>query len=120
MTKSRKRSPEEFLPLSPASFHILLALVDGEQHGYAIMRAVAVATEGAVRLGPGTLYRVLSALLAGHLIEEVSPKKPNAEDERRRYYRLTPLGLRVVSEDARRLAAAVDIARAKRLVPRTA
>ena len=119
MTVSRRRTPAEFLPLSPSSFHILLALVDGEQHGYAIMRLVTAATDGTVRLGPGTIYRVVSTLLAGELIEEVSPKKRNAEDERRRYYRLTPLGLRVVSEDARRLAAAVDMARAKRLVPRT-
>jgi DNA-binding PadR family transcriptional regulator len=114
------RSTEAFLPLSPASSYILLALADGQQHGYAIMREVRALTREAVRLGPGTLYRVVSTLLSEGLIEEVASSNDSADDSRRRYYRLTRLGQRVLSDEARRLAAAVDIARAKRvLTPRT-
>jgi DNA-binding PadR family transcriptional regulator len=116
----RERSTDEFLPLSPASFYILLALADGRHHGYAIMREVRSLTRNVVRLGPGTLYRVVSTLLSDGLIEEIASSKPASDDDsRRRYYQLTKLGQRVLSDDARRLAAAVDIARAKRvLTPR--
>ena len=109
------RDPDDLLPLTSATFHILLALVDGEQHGYAIMRDVRQSTDGAVRLGPGTLYRAIQSLLGKALIEE-SLRRPAAdEDQRRRYYRLTPFGRRVLAAEARRMALAVARARAKRV-----
>lgn len=105
------------LPLSPATFHILLSLVDGERHGYAIMHDVADRTDGAVRLGPGTLYGSLKRLLeAGLVSEDAERADPALGDERRRYYRLTPRGLGVVRAEAHRLAAMVRAARAKNLI----
>jgi|SRR3954471_10028825 DNA-binding PadR family transcriptional regulator len=98
-------------PLSPASFHILLALAGGEQHGYAIMRDVRTATDDAVRLGPGTLYRVIESLLKAGLIQEFEREKRSPDDTRRRYYRLTPVGRRRLRAEAQRLANAVSLAR---------
>src|SRR5438045_9760854 len=88
-------TPESQLPLAPASFQILLALVDGERHGYSIMKEVTARTDGAVRMGPGTLYGALKRLLEGGLVEE-SEQRSDAElgDERRRYYRLPKFRLR--------------------------
>src|SRR4026209_2692118 len=89
-------SPESFLPVPPATFQILLALADGELHGYAIMQDVAQRSDGAVRLGPGTLYGALKRLLEARLVEESGERAtPGRDDERRRYYRLTPLGVAV-------------------------
>jgi DNA-binding PadR family transcriptional regulator len=109
--------PEDFLPLTPAVFHVLLALADGERHGYAIMREVAEHTDGKMKMGPGTLYGTIKRLLEAKLIEE-SDERPDAklDDERRRYYRLTGLGERVVKAEAQRHEAIVAIARGKRLV----
>ncbi len=105
------------MPLPPATFHILLALADGELHGYAIMKGVAARSEGAVRLGPGTLYGSLKRLLEAGLVEEGGERAdPERGDERRRYYRLTPLGLSVVRAEARRLDAMVRAARRKKLI----
>lgn len=110
-------TPEAHLPLTPATFHILLALADGERHGYAIMREVAEDTAGAVRLGPGTLYGSLKRLLQARLVEEGAERAdPDAADERRRYYRLTEQGLAVARAEARRLATMVEAARQKRLI----
>ena len=111
------RDPESLLPLTPAVFHIMLALADGERHGYGIMQEVAALTDGALRLGPGTLYGSIKRMLADGLIEETD-ERPDAEldDERRRYYRLTDFGQRVAQLDARRLARLVDEARARRLL----
>lgn len=110
-------TPESHLPLAPATFEILLALVDGERHGYAIMKEVAQRTEGAVRLGPGTLYGALKRLLEGGLVEEGGERAdPELGDERRRYYRLTKFGLRVARAEARRLDAMVRAARSKKLI----
>lgn len=110
-------APEAHLPLTPATFHILLALLDGERHGYAIMREVAERTEGTVRLGPGTLYGSLKRLLeAGLVVEGAERADPEAGNERRRYYRLTEHGLAVVRAEARRLEAIVRAARQKRLI----
>jgi DNA-binding PadR family transcriptional regulator len=110
--------PQTLLPLTPAVFHILLALSDGERHGYAIMQEVAVLTEGALRLGPGTLYGTLKRLLAAGMVEEVADRRtPEAEDERRRYYRLTEAGRRIAQSEARRLEGLVNAARVKRLLP---
>lgn len=112
-------SPEQFLPLTPAVFHILLALSDGERHGYGIMQEVAAHSEGALQLGPGTLYGCLKRMLAAGLVEESGERPdPVLDDERRRYYRITGFGERVVRAEASRLAAAVRAARRKRLLAR--
>jgi len=111
------RPPEAYLPLPPATFHILLALADGELHGYAIMKGVAARSEGTVRLGPGTLYGALKRLLATGLVTESGERAdPERGDERRRYYRLTQLGLSVAQAEARRLDAMVRAARRKKLI----
>lgn len=115
---TRGQKPSKPRPLSPASFHILLALADGEQHGYAIMREVRAATDDLIRLGPGTLYRVIETLLDGGMINEIEREAGSYDDTRRRYYRLTPAGRRGLEAEAKRLANAVALARAKRvLVP---
>jgi DNA-binding PadR family transcriptional regulator len=111
------RGPETWLPLSPATFQILMALVDGECHGYAIMRQVAERSEGTVRLGPGTLYGSLKRLLEVGIIEESEERMdPDSNDERRRYYRITKLGLSVARAEARRLEQLVRAARRKKLI----
>lgn len=112
--------PESFLPLSPAKFHILLALARGEQHGYAIMTDVEARTGGSFRLGPGTLYGAIKRLLEDGLIEETDERPdPTLDDERRRYYKLTELGQRVTSAEAARLASLVELARAAQVLGRT-
>jgi len=111
------RPPEAYLPLPPATFHILLALADGEMHGYAIMKGVAARSEGTVRLGPGTLYTALKRLLEAGLVEECGERADRERgDERRRYYRLTQFGLSVARAEARRLDALVRAARRKKLI----
>jgi DNA-binding PadR family transcriptional regulator len=116
-TEGMDRAPESHLPLTPAVFHILMALVDGERHGYAIMREVAERTDGAVRLGPGTLYGSLKRLLERGLIEEGGERAdPEMGDERRRYYRITKFGLSVARAEARRLEGMVRAARQKKLI----
>lgn len=110
--------PGELLPLSAAAFHILLALVEKERHGYGIMQETAQSSGGRVRLGPGTLYRLLKRLLANGLIEESDERPvPELDDERRHYYRLTPFGLRVARAEAQRLASLVREAEIKQLLP---
>jgi len=115
--KKTERSPESMLPLTPAVFHILLALADGERHGYGIMQEVAARTGGTMRMGPGTLYGSIKRMLADGLIE-ASDERPDPEldDERRRYYRLTNFGLRVAHAETRRLEQVVRIAHAKRIL----
>ena len=109
--------PERFLPLTPAVFHVLLALSDGEQHGYAIMQEVAESTDGKIKMGPGTLYGTIKRLLEAGLIEESDERPdPSLDDERRRYYRITGVGERVVKAEALRYVKMVDLARKKRLV----
>ncbi len=113
----RSKAPEDLLPLTPPVFHILVALSDGERHGYAIMRQVAADTEGQLQLGPGTLYGCLKRMLAAKLIEESDERPdPELDDERRRYYRITNFGERTVRAEAQRLAASVSAARARRLL----
>jgi DNA-binding PadR family transcriptional regulator len=106
--------PEAQLPLTPAVFHILLALADHDRHGYAIILDIAERTAGAMRLGTGTLYTAISRLLEQGLIEEPD-ERPAADedDERRRYYRLTSYGREVANAEARRLAALVKMARSR-------
>ena len=116
MSKTR---PEELLPLTPPVFHILVALSDGERHGYAIMRQVAADTDNALQLGPGTLYGCLKRMLAAGLVAESDERPdPALDDERRRYYRITELGDRVVRAEAQRLATSLTAARARRLLPK--
>jgi DNA-binding PadR family transcriptional regulator len=110
-------TPESQLPLAPATFQILLTLVRSERHGYAIMQEVTARTDGAVQLGPGTLYGALKRLLESGLVEEGSERPdPELGDDRRRYYKLTKLGLRVARLDAHRLDAMVRAARQKKLI----
>jgi DNA-binding PadR family transcriptional regulator len=108
--------PAEMLPLTPVAFDILLALLDGDAHGYAIMRAVQERTEGETSLHAGTLYRALSRLVDAGLIEELTEVPPEASDQRRRYYRVTRRGRRVASAEARRLDAQLGAARAHGLL----
>jgi DNA-binding PadR family transcriptional regulator len=114
---ARAQTLQELLPLTPAVFHILLALSDGERHGYGIMQEVAADTDGSLRLGPGTLYGCLKRMLAAGLVEESDERPdPDLDDERRRYYGITGLGARTLRAEAERLAVAVSAARAKRLL----
>jgi DNA-binding PadR family transcriptional regulator len=116
-TGSKERSPESELPLMSATFEILMALVDGERHGYAIMKEIEERTRGSVRLGPGTLYGSLKRLLEGGLVDEVGARAdPAMGDERRRYYRITRFGLAVARAEAGRLDALVRTARRKKLL----
>lgn len=107
-----------FLPLTPVAFEILLALAGGEQHGYAVMLDVERRTSGAISLHAGSLYRALNRLLEAGLIEELDDRpEPEDDDERRRYYRLTPKGLAVARGEAKRLELQVEAARQRRLLP---
>jgi DNA-binding PadR family transcriptional regulator len=109
---------EGLTPLTPAVFHILLALSDGERHGYGIMREIEARTGGAVRMGPGTLYGSIKRMLADGLIVETDERPdPALDDQRRRYYRITYRGERAAQAEAARLERLVGIARAKRLLP---
>jgi DNA-binding PadR family transcriptional regulator len=115
--KSPGPAPESFLPLTPATFQILLSLVDGERHGYAIMQETEERTAGDVRLGPGTLYGSLKRLLDAEIVEEGDEQiDPRLGDERRRYYRITKLGLSVMRAESRRLASMVRAARERKLL----
>ena len=104
-------------PLTPAVYHILLALADGEKHGYAIMKDVETQTQGGLKMGPGTLYGSIKRMLAAGLIRE-SGERPDLalDDERRRYYQLTGAGQQVVSAESERLAQAVAVARQKHVL----
>ena len=111
----RKRAPDpnDHLPLTPAIAHILLALADEDRHGYAIMQEVERITDGSVRMGPGTLYGTIKRLLADGLIEEAEERPdPELDDQRRRYYRLTPGGAAAATAELDRLASLVKRGRA--------
>ncbi|MEP7363684.1 MAG: PadR family transcriptional regulator [Acidobacteriota bacterium] len=103
-------------PLSPAAFQILVALASGPRHGYAIMKEVADATAGEVRLNPGTLYTTIRKLVEGDLIREsTAPPSQADHDERRRYYAITPLGRRLAKSEFERLRGMIDRAALKLL-----
>jgi DNA-binding PadR family transcriptional regulator len=113
--------PKNILPMTPAVFNILLALVDGEKHGYAIMLEVEANTQGAIKMGPGTLYGSIKRMLASGLIEESEERPdPELDDERRRYYRLSGLGKQALRLEAEHLERQVDIARIKQVLGRSA
>ena len=115
MAKERV-DPEKLLPLTSSVFHILLALSDGDLHGYGIMQEVSEHTGGQIRLGPGTLYGSIQRMLSASLIEETSQRRRAADDERRRYYRITALGKRALESELQRLSRVVRLARTKHLL----
>lgn len=120
MTETTLQTDPE-LPITPAVFNILLALADGEKHGYAIMLEVEANTQGMVKMGPGTLYGSIKRMLAGGLIEESAERPdPALDDERRRYYRLSGLGQRLLRREAERLERQVRLARLKQVLDGTA
>ena len=109
---------DALLPLPPVTFHILVALAEEDRHGYAIMQDVAQRTAGALKLGAGTLYRSVQRMLEQGLISEVNTRPaPELDDERRRYYRITPFGRTVAKAEARRLAQMLKLARASGFAP---
>jgi len=117
--KARQPDPQTLLPLPVSEFQILLALADEERHGYAIRREVSERTDGDVQLGPGTLYGSIKRMVNSGLIAESDERPdPELDDERRRYYRITPLGRKAAVAEARRMERLVGIARAKRLLGR--
>ncbi len=110
--------PESLIPLPPATFHILMALADEDRHGYAIILDVAERTSGKLRLSAGTLYRSIQRMLEQGLIVETSDRPaPEYDDERRRYYRITPFGTAVAQAETRRLTELLKMARARGFVP---
>jgi len=117
----KRRPPHEHLPLSAQVFQILLSLSDQDLHGYAIIQDIRERTAHEIELTASTLYAAIKRLLEAHLIEELETR-PSAEedDPRRRYYRITPLGLEVARLETGRLERAVKLAREKKLAPRRA
>ncbi len=106
-----------YQPLTPAVFHILLALADGEKHGYSIMKDVEIQTGGKLKMGPGTLYGSIKRMLTAGLIQEADERPdPELDDERRRYYRLSDIGQKVLSDESQRLEQAVKVARQKQIL----
>ncbi len=109
------QSPSELLPLPVSQLHILLALTTGDKHGYAIMKEVETFTDGVVTMGPGTLYGAVKQMLKAGLIEESFERPdPDLDDERRRYYRLTDLGLRTLDAEVARIEQLAHTARSRR------
>lgn len=119
--ESEHRRLETLLPLPPATFHILMAVAEGDRHGYAILQDVERHTHGEVRLSAGTLYRSIQRMLEqGLLVETHERPAPEDDDERRRYYRITPFGAAAARAETRRLTELVRLARASGFVPRRA
>jgi DNA-binding PadR family transcriptional regulator len=117
-THTVKMNPESLLPLPSATFHILVALADEDRHGYAVLKDVAARTGGTLTLSAGTLYRSIDRMVQQGLIREISARPArDMDDERRRYYRITPFGREVAKAEARRLAQMLDLARARGLAP---
>lgn len=113
----RRRLPQHHLPLSVPVFHILLALSDQDLHGYAIIQDIRTRTGGEVELTASTLYAAVKRLLDTHLIDELDERRAEADDPRRRYYRITPLGLDAARLETARLQRTLKMAQ-KRLMPR--
>jgi len=104
------------LPLSPVALYVLLALAGGERHGYAIIKDIESASGGEIRVLPGTLYRVIKQMVDDRWISEVEPYG-GGDDERRRYYRLTPWGRKVAHAEIERMATVLRMARERRMLP---
>ena len=105
-----------FAPLTPSMFHVLLALAGNDLHGYAILKEVELRTGGKVRLSTGTLYGIIKRLLNDGLIVELRSRPADSDDERRRYYRLTPPGRQVAAAEAERMDEVLSIARSRNLL----
>jgi DNA-binding PadR family transcriptional regulator len=117
----RDSAPESLLPLPPATFHILLALADEDRHGYAIIQEISARTNGKLKMSAGTLYRSVQRMLEQDLIVETEDRPdPEFDDERRRYYRITPFGRAVARAETSRMAELVVQAKASGLAPRRA
>jgi DNA-binding PadR family transcriptional regulator len=114
---SHESDVNALLPLPPATLHILLALADEDRHGYAIIQDVEARTGGELRLSAGTLYRSIARMVEQDLITEVVPRRTRADDERRRYYRITAFGTATARAELRRLAQLVRAGRARGLAP---
>jgi len=112
-------NPDDLLPLPPATLHILLALAEGELHGYAIIGDIERRTDGELRISAGTLYRSIARMVEQGLIVEVEKRRTTADDERRRYYRITKFGESVARAEVRRLTQFVRDARARGLATGT-
>ena len=121
MPKSKQVDVDRLLPLPLPIFHMLLALTEGERHGYALKRAILQRTEGKLNLGSGALYGSISKMLEAGLIEESGERPdPHLDDQRRRYYRITPLGRRVVQAETIRLRDLVRLAESQLALPKLA
>jgi DNA-binding PadR family transcriptional regulator len=115
--ESSSSEPRNFLPLTPIVFHMLLALSNEDLHGYAIIKEVKSSTDGRVNIQTGTLYQAIKRLLDVGLIQSVESKiDPKLDDERRRYYSLSDLGMKILSEEASRLEGMVKLARSKNIL----
>lgn len=120
MAAQPRRDPAALLPLKPVAFHILLALGEGERHGYALVKALEHQDETGIRIDPGNLYRSLRTMLDQGLIAETDRRRdPDLDDERRRYFTVTPYGKKVAEAEARRLERLVRLARKQRLLVRS-
>ena len=121
MPASRDPQPASFLPLPVATFHILMAVAEEDRHGYAIIQDVAARTGGELHLSAGTLYRSIQRMLEQGLLTETRKRpEPELDDERRRYYRITPLGAAVARAESRRLAQLIKLAKASGFAPERA
>ena len=119
MTRTVKKDPRSLLPLTQPVFHVLLALADGERHGYGVILEIERRTGGAVKLRTGTLYTALARMERLGLIEETDERPdPEADDERRRYYRITPFGREAAKAEAARMRGLVALATAKKVLGR--
>lgn len=120
MARTGHPEPDSFLPLSVAVFHMLLSLSEGERHGYALKREILQRTNGQMNLGSGALYGNINRMLEQGWIEESEERPdPHLDDERRRYYRITPLGRRVAAAEAARMRDLVRLAENQRILPET-
>jgi DNA-binding PadR family transcriptional regulator len=114
-----RTDPDSLLPLTPGMFQVLIALADGEKHGYAILKEVTRRTDGEVTLSAATLYTIVRRFVQeGVIAESAERPDPSLDDERRRYYRLTPFGREVAKAEAARMETALGMARAKKLIPK--
>ncbi len=110
-------APEDFLPLKPVDFHVLMVLLDGKRHGYGIVQDISDRTDGRIKLVPGNFYAMLNRLIdVGLIAEAANPAARESDGIRRRYYRITATGRRVAAAEARRLKALVDEAEARKLL----
>src|SRR5688572_3699273 len=111
---AKRIDPDELIPLAPAVFHLLICLAEGERHGYALKREIARRTDGKLVLGAGVLYGSINRMMEQGLIEESEDRPdPHLDDERRRYYRITPLGRKVAQAESARMRALIDLAAAR-------